>query len=162
MSFPLELCAHASWARFPATWLRSRRLTEPPRPMRCGEHTKKIFRNIDFTCHNLIYWFQSRSVLVGHCDPAFSLLRLFLFVNSDTRGNAEVWGRGRFSKRSASPPDPLSRRVAGVRVGCSFIQVAPVSWVRFPAAWLWSRWLTEPPRPQPSLSKTRPHSGGTN
>ena len=23
------------------------------------------------------------------------------------------WGRGRFSKRSASPPDPLSRRVAG-------------------------------------------------
>ena len=27
------------------------------------------------------------------------------------------WGRGRFSERSASPPDPLSRRAAGVRVG---------------------------------------------
>ena len=95
--------------------------------MRCGEHTKKIFRNIDFTCHNLIYWFQSRSVLVGHCDPAFSLLRLFLFVNSDTRGNAEVWGRGRFSKRSASPPDPLSRRVAGNRLVRSFGLACPCS-----------------------------------
>ena len=29
------------------------------------------------------------------------------------------WGRGRFSKRSASPPDPLSRRVAGNRLGSS-------------------------------------------
>ena len=27
------------------------------------------------------------------------------------------WGRGRFSERSASPPDPLSRRADGVRVG---------------------------------------------
>ncbi len=27
------------------------------------------------------------------------------------------WGRGRFSERSASPPAPLSRRAAGVRVG---------------------------------------------
>ena len=26
------------------------------------------------------------------------------------------WGRGRFSERSASPPDPLSRRAAGVWV----------------------------------------------
>ena len=31
----LALSAHASWARFPANRLRSRRLTEPPRP--CGE-----------------------------------------------------------------------------------------------------------------------------
>ena len=30
------------------------------------------------------------------------------------------WGRGRFSKRSASPPDPLSRRVAGNRLDSSF------------------------------------------
>ena len=29
------------------------------------------------------------------------------------------WGRGRFSKRSASPPDPLSRRAAGNRVDFS-------------------------------------------
>ena len=28
------------------------------------------------------------------------------------------WGRGRFSERSASPPDPLSRRAAGVRRSC--------------------------------------------
>ena len=34
LSFPLELIAHASWARFLANWLWSRRLTEPPRP--CG------------------------------------------------------------------------------------------------------------------------------
>ena len=27
------------------------------------------------------------------------------------------WGRGRFSERSASPPDPLSRRAAGVWFG---------------------------------------------
>ncbi len=38
------------------------------------------------------------------------------------------WGRGRFSKRSASPPDPLSRRVAAVRVVFSSIQYAAVSW----------------------------------
>ena len=33
--------------------------------------------------------------------------------------------RGRFSKRSASPPDPLSRRVAGNRLVCSFGVVRP-------------------------------------
>ena len=38
------------------------------------------------------------------------------------------WGRGRFSKRSASPPDPLSRRAAAVRVVFSSIQYAAVSW----------------------------------
>ncbi len=32
MTALLEVRAHASWARFPASWLRSRRLTEPPRP----------------------------------------------------------------------------------------------------------------------------------
>ena len=35
------------------------------------------------------------------------------------------WGRGRFSKRSASPPDPLSRRVVGNRLVCSFGIVRP-------------------------------------
>ena len=30
--------------------------------------------------------------------------------------SGRVWGRGRFSERSASPPDPLSRRVAGNRL----------------------------------------------
>ena len=35
-------------------------------------------------------------------------------------GKGEFRGRGRFSKRSASPPDPLSRRVAGNRLVCSF------------------------------------------
>ncbi len=30
-------------------------------------------------------------------------------------GLGRLWGRGRFSERSASPPDPLSRRAAGVR-----------------------------------------------
>ncbi len=49
------------------------------------------------------------------------------------RGNTEggggrFWGRGRFSKRSASPPDPLSRRVAAVRVVFSSIQYTAVSW----------------------------------
>ena len=34
-------------------------------------------------------------------------------------GVGERWGRGRFSKRSASPPDPLSRRVAGNRLARS-------------------------------------------
>ena len=29
-------------------------------------------------------------------------------------GGGRFWGRGRFSERSASPPDPLSRRAAGV------------------------------------------------
>ena len=35
------------------------------------------------------------------------------------------WGRGRFSKRSASPPDPLSRRVAGNRLVRSSRLVRP-------------------------------------
>ena len=37
------------------------------------------------------------------------------------------WGRGRFSKRSASPPDPLSRRVAGNRLVRSYELVRPCS-----------------------------------
>ena len=40
-------------------------------------------------------------------------------------GVGRRWGRGRFSKRSASPPDPLSRRAAGNRLGCSFGVVRP-------------------------------------
>ena len=47
------------------------------------------------------------------------------------------WGRGRFSERRASPPDPLSRRAAGVwrvrccwlgrlQVGCGFLHIARV------------------------------------
>ena len=36
-------------------------------------------------------------------------------------------GRGRFSERSASPPDPLSRRVAGNRLVRSFELVCPCS-----------------------------------
>ena len=39
----------------------------------------------------------------------------------------EFWGRGRFSKRSASPPDPLSRRVAGNRLGFSSRLARPCS-----------------------------------
>ena len=41
-------------------------------------------------------------------------------------GVGRRWGRGRFSKRSASPPDPLSRRVAGNRLGLFFGSCAPM------------------------------------
>ena len=34
MVFPADLCAHARWARFPASCMSPRRLTEPPRT--CG------------------------------------------------------------------------------------------------------------------------------
>ena len=51
------------------------------------------------------------------------------------------WGRGRFSERSASPPDPLSRRAAGNRLGCSFgverpceCGWSPIGWVVVTAA----------------------------
>ena len=37
LSVLLELCAHARWVRLPAYWLRSRRLTEPPRPCGVGD-----------------------------------------------------------------------------------------------------------------------------
>ena len=57
----------------------------------------------------------------------------------------KLWGRGRFSKRSASPPDPLSRRVAGVRVGFFSKLYVPVSWARIPVSWLRSRRLCQPP-----------------
>ena len=38
MSVPPQLRPHASWARFLASWSRSRRLTEPPRPANVGDH----------------------------------------------------------------------------------------------------------------------------
>ena len=41
------------------------------------------------------------------------------------RRGGGFWGRGRFSKRSASPPDPLSRRVAGNRLDFSSRLVRP-------------------------------------
>ena len=79
-----------------------------------------------------------------------------LALPSEETGVGRRWGRGRFSKRSASPPDPLSRRVAAVRGGFAFIQYAAVSWARFPASWWWSRRLTEPPRPMRRGERTPP------
>ena len=64
-----------------------------------------------------------------------------------THHSRRLWGRGRFSKRSASPPDPLSRRVAGNRLIASCELVHPCSVGRSLASWLRSRRLTEPPRP---------------
>ena len=46
-----------------------------------------------------------------------------------------------------SPQTPLSRRAAGNRLDSSSKLAPPASWTRVPAAWLWSRRLTEPPRP---------------
>ena len=66
----------------------------------------------------------------------------------------DVWGGETLGGEAASlreaplPQTPLSRRAAGVWAGCfSSGLVPPVSWARFPVAWLWSRRLTEPPRP---------------
>ena len=42
------------------------------------------------------------------------------------------WGRGRFSERSASPPDPLSRRAVGNRLGSSFGGSRPCEVGAFP------------------------------
>ena len=41
---PLALSPHASWARFLASWLRSRRLTEPPRPSNASPRYQSISR----------------------------------------------------------------------------------------------------------------------
>ena len=84
------------------------------------------------------------------------------------------WGRGRFSKRSASPPrPPLPKRRRGElgnAGGGGFSKRSPslapppeeqlgiglcvpsevrahATWARFPVLALWSRRLTEPPRP---------------
>ena len=63
------------------------------------------------------------------------------------QGMGRFWGRGRFSERSASPPDPLSRRAAGV-----WRDMLLRSWFRL-MGWCALRWncerprrLTEPPR----------------
>ena len=64
------------------------------------------------------------------------------------RRGERFWGRGRFSERSASPPDPLSRRAAGVRGGTFLPAWFRLSVVRVSdEPGLWSRRLTEPPRP---------------
>ena len=51
------------------------------------------------------------------------------------------WGRGRFSERSASPPDPLSRRASGDWIGWLFgvgsaceLGVSPIDWAMVTAA----------------------------
>ena len=63
-------------------------------------------------------------------------------------GWRRFWGERRLLReKPLSPQTPLSRRAAGVRVDSSFRQAAPASWARFPASGLWSRRLTEPPRP---------------
>ena len=36
---PVDLRTHATWARLRWTWLWSRRLTEPPRPINAGYDT---------------------------------------------------------------------------------------------------------------------------
>ena len=48
-----------------------------------------------------------------------------LALPPEKTGMGKLWGRGRFSKRSASPPDPLSRRVAGNRLVRSCELVRP-------------------------------------
>ena len=59
----------------------------------------------------------------------------------------ELWGGGGFSERSPSSPDPFSRRAAGARVGCFCGVGSACEYIRSPKTWLWSRRLTEPPRP---------------
>ena len=83
--------------RFPASWLWSRRLTEPPRPAAVRERG-------------------------GGCEG------------------------GGFSERSPSLAlSPEERRGIGLTLPTSLR--VPASWARFPTNWLWSRRLTEPPRP---------------
>ncbi len=48
-SLPSSLCAHASWVRFPVLGLRSRRLTEPPRPQLRGRKLCSLTVGIDST-----------------------------------------------------------------------------------------------------------------
>ena len=54
-------------------------------------------------------------------------------------------------------PRAPSRRAAGVQVDSFFKLYAPADWARFPVSWLWSRRLTEPPRP---ASVGAPHNDG--
>ena len=54
----------------------------------------------------------------------------------EERRGGRRWGRGRFSKRSASPPDPLSRRVAGNRLDSSFGGSCPCSAGASPIGWV--------------------------
>ena len=56
-------------------------------------------------------------------------------------------GRGRFSKRSTSPPDPSPEEWLGIGLSVLLEVCAHASWVWFPVYWLSPRRLTEPPRP---------------
>ena len=70
------------------------------------------------------------------------------------------WGRGRFSERSASPQTPTPEERLGISLTFPPSLRPHASWARFPASWLWSRRLPEPPRPanvglQPIIGKGR-------
>ena len=65
-------------------------------------------------------------------------------------------GRGGFSERSPSPPRPLSpEERLGIGLTFPLDLRAHARWARFPARGLWSRRLTESPRP----SNYRPRRG---
>ena len=61
-------------------------------------------------------------------------------------GVGRRWGRGRFSKRSASPQTPSPEEWLGIGLSVLLELCAHASWVRFPVYWLSPRQLTEPPR----------------
>ena len=76
------------------------------------------------------------------------------------------WGGGGFSERSPSSPDPFSRRAVGNRLELSFGLARPCELGAFSCfLGLWSRRLTEPPRPasvgiQPSCKVSARRGGG--
>ena len=65
-----------------------------------------------------------------------------------TKGVGEILGGEAASLREAPlPQTPLSRRAVGNRLELSFGLARPCEWARFLVLGLWSRRLTEPPRP---------------
>ena len=62
----------------------------------------------------------------------------------EERGRGDAGGEAASLREAPLPqtPSPEERLAFGVRL--SFGLVPPEGWVRFPAAWLWSRRLTAP------------------
>ena len=140
--FSAYLVSPAGCGRLPVAWLWSRRLTEPPRPADTrdvgdAEGLKKYAENIVgggwCGCQAFALFFRRFAPCAVDCTDA-GIIRIKIL-------------RGRRLLCKKPLPRTPSRRAAGVRGDFSAYLVSPAGCGRLPVAWLWSRRLTEPPRP---------------
>ena len=127
LSFPSSLCAHASWARSLVSELWSRRLTEPPRPSYVGDERG---------CEGGGFSERSSATSIGAAYGRLFRLRKTAMLSRHWR----LWLS--FPSLALPPEEQL-----GISLPLPSSLCAHASWARSLVSELWSRRLTEPPRP---------------